>query len=235
MKARSPTRLAWRSEAHTSKAGVGFPPDLQGRPSGDYHTGERRDISRLGRTAVEDDVVDRHDHFVKTKTPTLPRDLWFRNADPGVAWSLRRLEMPPDHRVIAGINASCSGFIRPPHGNGKKSIPTLTWRYLVHFLRTDGTSTISKLRWATVRAPKSDLSAIALYRSLTPPRAAADCGDPGQSGRAARQAPRRPRPTRHPHPIHLPRHVRRPHHESEGVACSHTCDALIAIRKRCEC
>ncbi len=54
----------------------------------------------------------------------------------------------------------------------------------------------------------------------TPPRAAADCGDPGQGGRAAGQAPRRPRPTRHPHPIHLPRHVRRPRHESEGVAAS---------------
>ena len=46
--------------------------------------------------------------------------------------------------------------------------------------------------------------------AAAPPGAAADCGDPGQSGRAAGQAPRRPRPTRHPHPIHLPRHVRRP-------------------------
>ena len=52
----------------------------------------------------------------------------------------------------------------------------------------------------------------------TPPRAAADCGDAGPGGRAAGQAPRRPRPTRHPHPIHLPRHVRRPRHESKGVA-----------------
>ena len=34
---------------------------------------------------------------------------------------------------------------------------------------------------------------------------------------AAGQAPRRPRPTRHPHPIHLPRHVRRPRHESERL------------------
>ena len=49
-------------------------------------------------------------------------------------------------------------------------------------------------------------------------RAAADCGDAGPGGGAAGQAPRRPRPTRHPHPSHLPRHVRRPSHESEGVA-----------------
>ena len=62
----------------------------------------------------------------------------------------------------------------------------------------------------------------------TPPRTAADCGDPGQSGRAAGQAPRRPRPTRHPHPIHLPRHVRRPRHESEGVA---EADARLAARR----
>ena len=49
-----------------------------------------------------------------------------------------------------------------------------------------------------------------------PPRAAADCGDPGQGGRAAGQAPRRPRPARHPHPIHLPRHVRRPATNPKG-------------------
>ena len=54
--------------------------------------------------------------------------------------------------------------------------------------------------------------------SPTPPRAAADYGDPGHGGRAAGQAPGRPRPSRHPNPIHLPRHVRGPRHESEGVA-----------------
>ena len=52
------------------------------------------------------------------------------------------------------------------------------------------------------------------------PRSAADCADLGQGGRATGQAPGRPRSTRHPHPIHLPRHVRRPRHESERDAQS---------------
>ena len=39
-------------------------------------------------------------------------------------------------------------------------------------------------------------------------------------GRLAGQAPRGPRPARHPPPIHLPRHVRRPRHQPDGVGCS---------------
>ena len=50
-----------------------------------------------------------------------------------------------------------------------------------------------------------------------PGRAEADCGDSGCGGRLAGQAPRGPRPARHPPPIHLPRHVRRPRHQPEGV------------------
>ena len=50
-----------------------------------------------------------------------------------------------------------------------------------------------------------------------PRRAEADCGDSGCGGRLAGQAPRVPRPARHPPPIHLPRHVRRPRHQSDGV------------------
>ena len=41
-----------------------------------------------------------------------------------------------------------------------------------------------------------------------------DCGDSGCGGHLAGQAPRGPRPARHPHSIHLPRHVRRPRYQS---------------------
>ena len=54
-----------------------------------------------------------------------------------------------------------------------------------------------------------------------PRRAEADCGDSGCGGRLAGQAPRVPRPARHPPPIHLPRHVRRPRHQSDGVGGGH--------------
>ena len=50
-----------------------------------------------------------------------------------------------------------------------------------------------------------------------PRRAEADCGDSGCGGRLAGQAPRGPRPARHPPPIHLPRHVRRSRHQSDAV------------------
>ena len=50
-------------------------------------------------------------------------------------------------------------------------------------------------------------------------RAETDCGDPGCGGRLAGQAPRVPRPARPSPPIHLPRHVRRPRHQPDGVGC----------------
>ena len=52
--------------------------------------------------------------------------------------------------------------------------------------------------------------------------------DPGPGGRAAGQAPRRPRPTRRAHPVHLPRHVRRPRDESEGLAASRLVETVHA-------
>ena len=51
----------------------------------------------------------------------------------------------------------------------------------------------------------------------TPRRAETDCEDSGCGGRLAGQAPRGPRPARHPPPIHLPRDVRRPRYQSHGV------------------
>ena len=50
-----------------------------------------------------------------------------------------------------------------------------------------------------------------------PRRAEADCEDSGCGGRLAGQVPRGPRPAQHAPPIHLPRHVWRPRHQSDGA------------------
>ena len=50
-----------------------------------------------------------------------------------------------------------------------------------------------------------------------PRRAEADCRYSGCGGRLAGQAPRGARQARHAPPIHLPRHVRRPCHQSDAV------------------
>jgi len=47
--------------------------------------------------------------------------------------------------------------------------------------------------------------------------AAADCGGAGSGGGVAGQAPRSPRPTRHPNPIHLPRPLRGPSGKSKSM------------------
>ena len=67
------------------------------------------------------------------------------------------------------------------------------------------------------RRVPADFFASAPNPPPAPRRAEADCGDSGCGGRLAGQAPRGPRPARHPPPIHLPRHVRRPRHQSHGV------------------
>ena len=91
--------------------------------------------------------------------------------------------------------------------------------YLFYFLRTPDTVNLgdeSLLR----REPSSFGPETACFFPNPPPaprRAEADCGDSGCGGRLAGQAPRGPRPARHPPPIHLPRHVRRSRHQSDGV------------------
>ena len=74
-------------------------------------------------------------------------------------------------------------------------------------------------RWMAFNAARNQ------SRSFAPAvaGAAADCEGVGQGGCAASQAPCRARPTRQPRPSHLSRHVRRPRHESEGVAETRTC------------
>ena len=89
----------------------------------------------------------------------------------------------------------------------------LDGRYLVHFLRQRRIRVAGEQAMTGSagqrRVPEHFLAGLTI--PLPPlPETAPNRRDPRQSGRAARQAPRRPRPTRHPHPIHLPRHVRRP-------------------------
>lgn len=76
--------------------------------------------------------------------------------------------------------------------------------------------TVSGVGGSLLRARPAEVFKISI--PLPPPRRAeTDCGDSGCGGRLADQAPRVPRPARHPPPIHLSRHVRRSRHQSEGV------------------
>ena len=92
--------------------------------------------------------------------------------------------------------------------------------YLFYFLRTPDIVNLATSRCSGVNLPRLSPKQLASFRIPLPPfdeqRRIAE--DLGQGGRAAGQAPGRPRPTRHPHPIHLPRYVWRPRHESEGMA-----------------
>ena len=98
--------------------------------------------------------------------------------------------------------------------------PDLDHSYLAWLLLTPQMVALASSRATGANLPRLSPSALAELKITLPPirDAAADCGDPGRSGRAAGQAPRRPRATRDADPIHLPRYVRRPRYESEGVA-----------------
>ena len=89
-------------------------------------------------------------------------------------------------------------------------------RYLVRVLENYDVTP-----WIT-GSTRAKLTKAGAFKIPDPPpaarRAEADCGDSGCGGRRAGQAPRGPRPARHPPPIHLPRHVRRPRHQSHGLA-----------------
>ena len=118
--------------------------------------------------------------------------------------------------------ATFGGFISVLRGDPSQ----IEARYLYHWFSSPRIQ-------ATVRSfgqQTTNISNLNVDRCLhlwlpppVPPRTATDCCDPGQGGRATDQAPHRSRPTRHPHPIHLPRHVRRPCHESEGMAGGDHC------------
>ena len=91
--------------------------------------------------------------------------------------------------------------------------------YLFYFLRTPATVELATSRCSGANLPRLSPKQLAALQIPLPPldRAEADCGDSGCGGRLAGQAPRGPLPARHPPPIHLPRYVRRPRHQSHGV------------------
>lgn len=109
------------------QAGVGFPPDLQGRRSGDYPLAKVGDISRVGRTG--ETVINTADHFVDET------DLTRLKAKPIPAGSVLFAKIGEairqNHRVIAGRELLIDN-------NAMAAIPTgrVESRYLLHFLRT---------------------------------------------------------------------------------------------------
>jgi type I restriction enzyme S subunit len=109
------------------QAGVGFPPDLQGRTSGDYPVAKVGDISRVGRTGEA--VINTADHFVDDI------DLVRLRARPipvgSVLFAKIGEAIRQNHRVIAG----CELLV---DNNAMAAIPTerVESRYLFHFLRT---------------------------------------------------------------------------------------------------
>ena len=89
--------------------------------------------------------------------------------------------------------------------------------YLVHFLRTKRPHLERLARGATIKGVTRE--AVANLAISLPPLAEQrrDCGDFECGGRLAGQAPRGPGPARRAPPIHLPRHVRRSRHQSNGM------------------
>jgi type I restriction enzyme, S subunit len=109
------------------QAGIGFPPDLQGRTSGDYPLAKVGDISRGGRSGSA--VLNSADHYVDEKD--LKR-LRARPIPPGsVLFAKIGEAIRQNHRVIAG----CSILI---DNNAMAAIPgpKIESRYLFHYLRT---------------------------------------------------------------------------------------------------
>lgn len=109
------------------QAGVGFPPDLQGRTSGDYPVAKVGDISRVGRAGEA--VINTADHFVDQL------DLVRLKARPipvgSVLFAKIGEAIRQNHRVIAG----CELLV---DNNAMAAIPLgrVESRYLFHFLRT---------------------------------------------------------------------------------------------------
>lgn len=109
------------------RAGVGFPPELQGRRSGDYPVAKVGDISRVSRAGEA--VLKTADHFVDQI------DLTRLKARPipvgSVLFAKIGEAIRQNHRVIAG----CELLI---DNNAMAAIPTekVDSQYLFHFLRT---------------------------------------------------------------------------------------------------
>ena len=121
------TAVVHLGEIADLQAGVGFPPDLQGRTSGDYPVAKVGDISRVGRAGEA--VINTADHFVDEI------DLVRLKARPipvgSVLFAKIGEAIRQNHRVIAG----CELLV---DNNAMAAIPTerVESRYLFHLLRT---------------------------------------------------------------------------------------------------
>lgn len=109
------------------QAGVGFPPDLQGRSTGDYPLAKVGDISRVGRSGAvtmmsADNFVSRSDLSRLRMRPIPAGSVLFAK----IGEAIRQ-----NHRVITG----CEVLI---DNNAMAAIPSkdVDGRYLLHFLRT---------------------------------------------------------------------------------------------------
>ena len=166
-------------EIASLQAGVGFPLDLQGRPTGDYPLAKVGDISRVGRSGQS--VLHSADHFVSEE------DLQRLRVKPIPAGSILFAKIGEairqNHRVIAG----CSLLI---DNNAMAAVPgaNVESRFLYHFLRTidfyglAAATTVPALR-------KSDLARIPVpLPSLPEQRRIAEILDKADALRAKRRA-----------------------------------------------
>ncbi len=161
------------------QAGVGFPPDLQGRSTGDYPLAKVGDISRVGRSGAS--VLMSADNFVSNADLSRLR---MRPIPPGsVLFAKIGEAIRQNHRVIAG----CEVLI---DNNAMAAIPSgrVDSRYLFHFLRTvdlyalASATTVPSLR-------KSDLQRIGMpLPSLAEQQRIAAILDQADALRAKRRA-----------------------------------------------
>lgn len=120
-------RMQALGDVATLQAGVGFPPDLQGRPDGAYPLAKVGDISRGGRSghpilATADHYVDEVD-LLRLRAKPIPRgSVLFAKIGEAIA---------RNHRVIAGRDMLIDN-------NAMAAIPgpRIESRYLFYFLRT---------------------------------------------------------------------------------------------------
>lgn len=92
-------------------------------------------------------------------------------------------------------------------------------QYLTYYLRSPEFVTWISNEVAGAKMPRVTMKVFWDHEIPLPPprRAEADRGDSGCGGRLAGQAPRGPRPTRRPPPIHLPHPLRRSGVQPDGV------------------
>jgi hypothetical protein len=97
--------------------------------------------------------------------------------------------------------------------------PKLERHFLCHFLLQPTMVDYANSQATGANLPRLSPTTLAQFEIPLPPLAEqADRGGAGPGGGVAGQAPRRPRPTRRPHPIPLPRPLRRPRHQPETLA-----------------